>query len=146
MISKGGQYPTFNNKDSRFYLCFVLRLPGSCRNYNGSIVLSQILISWIDIGLISARMGHAGFEVVRHKDFRNAAKKLKGMNVRFNPEGQFLGRRCFCVGIVAGAKNSQKYLGLGDFSCCPVDYRHGLAGIVNEKFFPGSMLLPQTNI
>ena len=50
-------------------------------------MLCQVLISGVDIRLITAGVGDSGFQVIRDDDLRDTAKKLKGMDMSFDPGG-----------------------------------------------------------
>ena len=66
-------------------------------------MLCKILVSGVDVGLISAGFGYARLGVIGDQDFRNASEELKGMDMSTDPGGQILSRASFCIGVVTGS-------------------------------------------
>ncbi len=80
-------------------------------------MLSQILISGIDIRFIPARIGNTGFEVIRDKDLWDTTEELKGMDMGLNPGGQILGQGSLCKGVIAGPEGCYEDLSFSELPC-----------------------------
>lgn len=65
---------------------------------------------------------------------------------RGDPIRQGLRPRGLRVGIVRRAEDGDKHLRRADGAGAAVLYRHGLAGVIDEEFLAGAVLLPQTAI
>jgi len=66
-------------------------------------MLCKILVSGVDVGLISAGFRYPRFGVIGDQDFTDAPQELKGMGMSFDPGGQIFSRGSFYIGVVTGS-------------------------------------------
>ncbi len=63
-MTQAGQYPTFDDLHRHFDLGFVFGFVGSCRYHRKLIMLSELLVTGIEIGIIATGPGHGTFQIV----------------------------------------------------------------------------------
>jgi len=141
MVSQGSQNPALCHKHSGLHFGFVSGMSDASRDHGGSIVLSELQISGVDIRFIPARLADPCFEIIRDKDLRHPLKELEGMHMRSDPGGQILGSGGFCEGIAAGSEGGDKDLSLGDLTGGRINDGDRLAGIIHEELLAGPVLL-----
>jgi hypothetical protein len=105
-------------------------------------MLSEFLVSGVDVRFIPAGLADPCLEIVRDKDLRHTLEELEGMHMRSNPGGQILRSGSFSKGIAAGSEGGDKDLSLGDLTGGRINDGNCLAGVIHEEFLPGSVLLP----
>jgi len=62
------------------------------------------------------------------------------------PVMQILCETSLCIGVVTRPKAGNENLGLGNGAGFRIRYGRRLAGIINKKFLPGTVLLPQRHV
>ena len=73
MVAQSRQHEALDNLHGDFDLGFVAWFAWARRQDRGVVVLGQFLIGAIDAGLVAARDGDAGLQVVAHDPLRHAA-------------------------------------------------------------------------
>jgi len=92
------------------------------------------------------RLGDAAAQIVWHQDLRGPAEKSEAARVRAQPVGQLLRPGGFGEGVAGSPEDGDEDLRLADLAGVPVDDRYGLAGVVDEQFFSGAMLLAHDDV
>jgi hypothetical protein len=72
----------------------------------------------------------------------DATKEREGADMGLDPGKEVLMQGGFREGVIAGAQGGDKNLGLFCLSGSGILDRNGLAGIIDEEFFPGPVFLP----
>jgi len=90
MVSQGSQNPALCHKHSGLHFGFVPGMPDASRDHGGSIMLSELQISGVDLRFIPAGLADSCFEIIGHKNLRHTAEELEGMYMRSNPGRQIL--------------------------------------------------------
>ncbi|MNN07898.1 hypothetical protein D3C81_1207340 [compost metagenome] len=145
-VAQGREDPALDHLHADFDLGFVPRLARSGRQHGHAVMLGQVAVTGVDIGLVTVRFGDAAAQIVRYQDLRCAAEKSKTASMRAQPVRQFLRPSGFCKGVARRSKHGNEDLRLADFAGSPVNDRHGLACVVDEQLFSGSMLLAHDHI
>ena len=89
-VPQTGQHPTLHDLDSDFDLGFVTRPPDAGRQDGGAVVAGHVLVGAVDPGLVAARGGHAGLEVVADDLPSDAAHAGERVHVAADPVRQRL--------------------------------------------------------
>jgi len=95
-------------------------------------MLCQLLISWVDIRLVTMRFTHGTFQVIRDDHFRYAAQELEGLYVCIQPVFLVLAPASTSKSVVGCAHHSDKYLGLFHFAGVRIHHLHRGAAIIDE--------------
>ena len=62
-------------------------MSGSGGDHRGPVVLSEVLVSGIDVWFVSVGVGNARLEVVWHQDLGDAPEELERMDMGCDPGG-----------------------------------------------------------
>ena len=130
--------------DSTLALSFGLGDAGG--DDDGSVMAGHLMIGRIDVRFIVAGLGHAGFEIVRNEDLRNAAEEVKRPDMGLDPGGKILGESGPGKRVAAGAQGGDKQARLSGLSGNRIRYGDRLAGIIDKEFFPGPVGLAKADI
>jgi len=90
MISQRSQNPALCHKHSGLHFGFVPGMPDASGDNGGSIMLSELQVSGVDVRFIPAGLADSCFEIIRDKDLWHPLKELEGMHMSSNPGGQIL--------------------------------------------------------
>ena len=106
----------------------------------------HLVISAVQVGLITAGAIHASARVVWNHQSRCAQAVFESSNVAVYPVAQILAQRGAREGVRAGAQNSDEQRGRQAVAGARVVERDGVAGPVHEHLLAGAMLLAQHHI
>ena len=132
MVAQASKDPALDHLDADFRLGSVFGLARAGRNDRRAVVLSQVVVSGVEVGLIAAGMLDPRLEVIRNDDFRRTAEKGEHTNVGADPIEQLLALLGLGVGVVAGAQDADEDLGLEDLGSMWVGDRDCLVGIIDK--------------
>jgi hypothetical protein len=79
--------PSSRDLYSGFYFSFVFGFSRTCREECGVVMVRHLLVRAIDIRLVEAGLGDAGFKIIAHEKRRNTAKVGEGARVCADPVG-----------------------------------------------------------
>ena len=130
-----------SDQHAPFDLGLILGTTDTGRNDCRAVMIGQFGIGGIDLGFITAGLGHRGKQVIGNKATGNCTEIRKSAGVGPGPVGKRLRPGNFGIGLVAVAHDPNKHLGLPDLTGCSVHDRYGLPAVVDEEFFAGTVLL-----
>ena len=104
-------------------------------------MLRQILIAAIDAGLVARRLGDPSLEIVAHHRLRHATDRREGVDVGGDPIGEPLRPARLGIGVVGRPERSDEDVGGTLRVRYLIEYRHRVAGIIDEQLFPGRVRL-----
>ena len=140
-VAKPGDDPTLSQLNTDFRLRFIAWFVRTGR-HNGRIVMrSEIGIGAIDRRFVEARLGDAGFEIVRDDLRRDTAEETKGALVGTTPVRQRLCQGCLGISIAGGSQHGDKQLAGVHFAGSSVNELNRLTGIIDEHALTGRMRL-----
>ena len=109
-------------------------------------MLGEIAVTGVDVGLVAMRLGDAAAQIIGHQDLRCATEKSKTAGVRAQPVRQLLRPGGLGKGVAGRAENGDEDLRLADLAGSPINDRYGLAGVIDEQLFAGTVLLAHDHV
>jgi hypothetical protein len=109
-------------------------------------MLREVLVSGVDVRLISVGVCYARFEVVRDQDLADTPEKLERMDMRCDPGRQVLSQGGLRKGVTAGAKGGDENLDFHTLAGGRVYDGDSLAGVIDEELFSSTVFLPEGDI
>ena len=141
-VAQARQHVALDDENAHLDLGLVARLPRSGGQDRRVVVGGEILVGAVDAGLVAARRGDAGLQVVAHHGAGHAADGGEGVDVGADPLGQRLAPAGFGVGVIGGPQHRDEDVGAPLHAGRGVEHRHRVARPVDEQLLAGSMRLP----
>ena len=95
----------------------------------------------VDLGIVERGLVDPALQIVGNQQLRRAAEKAEHAHVRAGPVRQLLRPGRLGIGEVRGAEHGDENLRLADFARRRIDDPDPLARIIDERLFPGDMVL-----
>lgn len=124
----------------------VPRLRHARRQDRRAVMGGEVLIGRVELGLVEARVGHAGPEIVGHDQRGHAAEVLHHPHVRRDPVGQLLRPGGVGEEEMARAQRPHEDLRLPHLPRLAVQDFHRRPGIIDETARPRLVLLAEHRI
>ncbi len=114
-------------------------MSGARRQDDRAVVAGQLGIGRVELGVIPARPGHPGPQVVGHGDRGHAAIERPGPHVGAHPAGEVLAPGRLGVEHAAGPEHGHEHLGRAHLAGGGVGVGGFVAGEVDEHALPGGV-------
>ena len=96
--------PALHHLYGAFHLGLVLGLEWPRRTDAKTTVHREVVVSGVQIRVVTMRLGYAGFQIVGHRQLWNALKVLERMHMAFEPSLHLLIARGFSPSIGTGSE------------------------------------------
>ena len=140
-MAQPGQDPALHDLHGHLDLGLVAWPAHPRRQHGGAVMRCHVLVGAADAGLIAARVGDAGLEVVADQLPGDAAEGGEGIDVAADPIRQPLAPTGLSVGQVGRPQGGDEDLRRPRLAGGGVDHRHCLPGIVDEQPLASRMSL-----
>jgi hypothetical protein len=146
-VAKHREDPPLHEQHAALDLGLVPGLSHPCRDDRRPVMGGHGVVSGVDVRLVPARLGDPAFKVVGNEDLRNATHERERPNVGADPVRQGLRPRRLGVRVVRGAHHRHEDLRVEeDLPRAAVHNRYRLAGVVDEQFLAGPVILSHHQI
>jgi hypothetical protein len=133
LVANACEQPTLRDLNADFNLGLVPGRHRSRRQDRGAVVATELSGGALHGRVVATRLDHSALELVGDDRVRHAAKERERAGDTRYEVRDLLRPRCFRVGVVARAENSDEQLDLDDFASDRVDKLRFHAGVVDEQ-------------
>lgn len=145
-LAQRRQNPALHDEHARFDLGFVAGMPGPRRHHGHAVMRGPVLIGAVQLRLPVAGLVDAGFPLVGHDDLRGALEVLEHARVGADPVRQAACPGGLGIGVVTGAQHGDEDVGGARLAGGGVDDGDLVAGVIDEDFFAGAVVLAQDHV
>ena len=142
-LAQGGDDPALDHLNGIFHDSLVPWFSRAGWKDGHLIVGGHVVVGGVQIGFVAAGLVDSAFQIVRSQDAGHAAEILEGMDVGRDPARKFLAPGGFGEGVTAVSHGGDEDGSLMDFAGLAVLNGDGRAGVIDEQFFAGVVLLAQ---
>lgn len=140
-VAKTREYPALYDQHAHLDGRFILRVIGARWKDRGTIVARAVLVGRGRLRLVATGLLDRRFQIVRDPQARHRPEELQHPDCRADPVRQALRPGRLRVRVLRGAQGRHEDLGGEDLAALRVDYRDGVAAVVDEHLLPGAVHL-----
>ena len=140
-MPKTRQDSTLDDLYRRLHLGLILRTARTRRQYHHAIMLRPLLITWIQLRIVTAGFAHGRSEIVANHDLVAATKEIDHPGMACQLVEPRLLPTCLGISVVGCAKHAEKHLRLTHLVGLRIVHRNGVTTVINKAFVVGLMSL-----
>jgi hypothetical protein len=135
------QDPALHHQYTLFHLGLVAGPAGPCRHNCHAVMRGPVLIGAVQLRIPEAGLVHPRLPLIGHDQARGTAEELQHPRMRTDPVRQTARPGGFGVSVVTGTEHGDEDVGGAGLPGGGVDDGDLVAGVVDEDFLAGAMIL-----